>query len=63
MIAIKDMGMPKCCYECRFEVLLDDEERKWLKKYAYCYAAQMFIDAYSCKPDWCPLEEVKNGSN
>ena len=57
--------VPKCCIECP---LLDI---RWLNRkeidFCECRARKgLWVDPYSIreeKPDWCPLEEIKDGSN
>ena len=61
MITIKDMEMPKKCYECRFAALQSDGMY-------YCAAQKpkwpiTFIEERAAKnsqPFWCPLVEVKD---
>ena len=55
MIAIKGMGMPSCCYSCRFARFSDD-----FNEHPYCTTVLKRIDLSRFdRPDWCPLVEVK----
>ena len=54
-ILIKGMKMPKNCHECRFCIQEADTD---LGVCADCCVTWKHWEAYSTRPDWCPLVVV-----
>ncbi len=58
-IYIKNLEMPDCCAYC--PMCNDDDSDKY-----WCSAldeAPDIYDIFGNRPDFCPLEEINNGSN
>ena len=51
-VVVKDMIMPRVCYECEFAVRMDNN-------HTYCrrYPMESPVEDGSMRPEFCPLEE------